>query len=198
MKRILISVRSICTKQNLLSPKAILLYFILLKLLICFFPVNYDYFRDELYYIAMSDRLDYGYVDVPPAAPFLLAAIKTVFGISHYSLHLLTAASGALILIIVYHIIKKLEGDRFSLVLALSCTTLAPIYMAVENMFTYDHLDKLWWALLLYFMVCIIKTHNGKYWLYFGITAGVALMLSTPCLLNKICPSWYVRRPIYR
>jgi len=176
MKRLSHIVRVICTKQTLLSPKAILIYFILLKLFICFFPVNYDYFRDELYYIAMSDRLDYGYVDVPPIAPFLLSVIRAVFGTSPYSLHILPAASGALILLIVYLIIKKLDGNKFSLVLALSCTTLAPIYLAIENMFTYDHLDKLWWALLLYFMVCIIKTKDSKYWLYFGITAGLALM----------------------
>jgi hypothetical protein len=47
MIRILTFTRSVCTKQNLLSPKAILVYFILLKLFICFFPVNYDYFRDK-------------------------------------------------------------------------------------------------------------------------------------------------------
>jgi hypothetical protein len=176
MENVLNKIRLICTKQNLLSPKAILFYFILLKLLICFFPVNYDYFRDELYYVAMSDRLDYGYVDVPPVAPFLLSIIRAVFGTSQYSLHILPAASGVLVLIIVYLIIKRLEGDTFSLVLALACTSLASIYVALENMYTYDHLDKLWWALLLYFVVCIIKTGNSRYWLYFGLTAGVALL----------------------
>jgi len=176
MKQALRLIHSRFNKQNLLSAKAILLYFILLKLIICFFPVQYDYFRDELYYIAMSDRLDFGYVDVPPLAPFLLAVVRAVFGTSQFSLHILPALSAVLILVIVYLIIKKLEGDKFSLVLALSCTTLAPIYLAIENMFTYDHLDKLWWALLLYYAICIIKTKEGRYWYYFGIASGLALI----------------------
>ena len=77
--------------------KAVLAYFLVAKLVICLFPFEYGYFRDELYYIALSDNLDFGYLDVPPIVPFLLAVVRSVLGTSFFSLHLLPAICGALV-----------------------------------------------------------------------------------------------------
>ena len=39
---------------------------------------HYGYFRDELYYLALSHHLDWGYVDLAPLAPFLLRVGRAV------------------------------------------------------------------------------------------------------------------------
>ena len=41
---------------------------------------QYGYFRDELYYIACSKHLAFGYVDMAPLAPFLLRICRAIFG----------------------------------------------------------------------------------------------------------------------
>ncbi len=41
---------------------------------------RYGYFRDELYYIATSDHLAWGYVDFAPLASLLLRVSRTVLG----------------------------------------------------------------------------------------------------------------------
>lgn len=166
----------VLSKQNLLSEKAIVLYFVLLKLVICLFPFEYGFFRDELYYIAMSDNLDFGYVDVPPLVPFLLAIVRALFGTSFISLHLLPAVCGALVVVLTSSMVKKMGGNFNAQVLALTCVTIAPIYLFWESVYTYDVFDKLCWTLMLYVMVSLLKTEDKKYWIFFGLVAGLGLM----------------------
>ena len=84
-------------KHKLSAERAAVVFFILAKLALCLFPFEYGFFRDELYYIAVSDNLDFGYVDVPPLVPFLLAIVRSILGTSFLALHLLPAVCGALV-----------------------------------------------------------------------------------------------------
>jgi len=164
------------SRDRLFSEKALVVYFIVLKLVLCLFPFEYGYFRDELYYIALSDNLDFGYVDVPPIVPFLLAVVRRLLGTSFFSLHLLPALSGALVVWIASLIVKKMGGGFNALLLTLVCVTVAPIYICWESVYSYDAFDKLWWTLALYFMVLLLTTDDGKYWISFGIVAGLGLL----------------------
>ena len=164
------------SRDGLFSEKALVVYFIVLKFVLCLFPVEYGYFRDELYYIALSDHLDFGYVDVPPIVPFLLAIVRRLLGTSFFSLHLLPALSGALVVWIASLIVKKMGGGFNALLLTLVCVTVAPIFICWESVYSYDAFDKLWWTLALYFMVRLLTTDDRKYWIYFGIVAGLGLL----------------------
>ncbi len=168
--------RKFFCRERLLSERAIVLYFIIIKFIVCLFPYEYGYFRDELYYIALSENLDIGYIDVPPIVPFLLAIVRALLGTSFISLHLLPAISGALVIWLVSLMVKKMGGGLNALLLALTCVTLAPIYICFESVYTYDAFDKLCWTLMLYVMVLLLKTEDKKYWIYFGIVAGFGLL----------------------
>ena len=66
-----------------------------LKLLIQLFAIRgYGLNGDELYYLACSDHLDWGYVDQPPLSLLLLHLQRIVFGDSLFSIRLLPALSG--------------------------------------------------------------------------------------------------------
>jgi hypothetical protein len=164
------------SSKALLGENAVLTYFVIAKLILCLFPFEYGYFRDELYFIALSDNLDFGYVDVPPVAPFFLAIVRSVLGTSFVSLHLLPAVSGALVVWLVSLMVKKMGGNLSAMVLALTCVTLAPVYLCFESIYTYDAFDKLCWTLMLYVIVLLLKTGDKKYWIYFGVVAGIGLM----------------------
>jgi dolichyl-phosphate-mannose--protein O-mannosyl transferase len=114
-------------KENL-----ILWFFILLKLIICAFPFEYDYFVDELYTLAHTQHLDYGYMVIPPLLPFCLAIVRFLFGSSFFALHLFSACTGVVVLIITKMIVKKMNGGWLALLLALVCVTLAPVNITVE------------------------------------------------------------------
>ncbi len=162
--------------SKLPGEKAVIIYFVIAKLILCLFPFEYGFFRDELYYIALSDNLAFGYVDVPPIVPFLLAVVRSLLGTSFLSLHLLPAVSGALVVWLVSLMVKKMGGGFNALLLALTCVTLAPIYLCWESTYTYDAFDKLCWTLMLYVLVLLLKTEDQKYWIFFGIVAGFGLL----------------------
>jgi len=164
------------SRERLLGEKAIVIYFVITKLILCLLPFEYGYFRDELYYIALSDNLDFGYVDIPPLVPFLLAIVRFFLGTSFISLHLLPAVCGAMVVWLVSLMVKELGGNLYAQLLALTCVTLAPIFLCFETVYTYDAFDKLCWTLLLYMLVLLLKTEDKKYWIYFGIVAGLGLM----------------------
>ena len=154
----------------------ILFLFFFLRLLISFFPVEYGIFRDEFYYLAMSEHLDFGYLDVPPLAPFFLAVVRFFLNVSYFSLHLLLAISGCLILYLTYLIVKKLNGDIFAVIMVLTCVTFAPQYIAFSTIYSYDYLDLLAWNLVIFTLILLLNSDNKKYWIYFGLVAGFGLL----------------------
>jgi len=169
-------------RGRLFGERAIVAYFVALKLILCLFPFEYGFFRDELYNIALSDNLDFGYVDVPPIVPLLLAGVRYLLGTSFLSLHLLPAICGALVVWIVSLMVKRMGGGFNALLLALACVTVAPVYICWESMYTYDAFDKLCWAVMLYMMVSLLKTEDKRYWVFFGIVAGLGLMTKMTAL----------------
>jgi len=90
-------------KSNMISLKiwrsdnAILVYIALAKLAIHLLTANnYGYFGDELYWLAMSKHLDFGYVDVPPVVAYLGAFSRWLIGDSLFAIHILPAIAGAI------------------------------------------------------------------------------------------------------
>jgi 4-amino-4-deoxy-L-arabinose transferase-like glycosyltransferase len=165
------------------DPDRLLLFiFIAFKLILSLLPIHYGIFRDEFYYLSMSNRLGLGYVDVPPLAPFLLAINRFLFGDSIFALHLLPALSGALFLWLAYRLAKTLGGNRYALFLTLVAVLLAPYYVAIDAIYTYDTFSKLFWLLFSYLIIRLIQTENPRYWIYLGIATGLGLLFKITLL----------------
>ena len=166
--------------RKIVNERNLFVFFVLLKLIITLIPVNYGIGGDEVYYIAMSDRPDIGYLDVPPLSPLLLTAARYFLGTNFLSIHLLPALAGALTVFIAYLMVKKIGGGVRAQFAAMAAVTLAPQYMDFN--YCYDTFDKLCWVALLYILMLILKTDNKKYWIYFGIAAGVGLLFKLTIL----------------
>ncbi len=83
-------------RQILLNNFAILAYLALAKLLVHFFTNGqYGYFRDEFYFIACSEHLDWGYVDQPPLVAWQTYLTRALLGESLVALRLLPVELGA-------------------------------------------------------------------------------------------------------
>jgi hypothetical protein len=149
---------------------------ILFTLIIGLLPISYGFWRDELYYIALSKHLAWGYVDVPPLMPFCIAIMRFLFGESAFAMHFIPAIFSAIILVLTREIVKKLGGSLFAQILALLCMMMAPVFFYHSSNLTYDCFDHLFWAFCLYFLVQLLTTENKKYWLYIGAFAGLGLM----------------------
>src|SRR5512143_1440089 len=106
-------------RAKILSETAILLYLGLADLLI-HLAVNgrYGFFRDELYYIVLGERLDLGFVEVPPFTPLIARLSRLLFGDSLLGLRLFPALAGAATVVLAGLIVRKLGGGRLAQVLA--------------------------------------------------------------------------------
>src|SRR5438128_12533244 len=63
------------------SASAIVLYIAALKLIFHLLTANrYGIFRDELYYLACGEHLDWGYVDQPPLIALVAWMARHLFG----------------------------------------------------------------------------------------------------------------------
>jgi len=79
---------------------------------------GYGIFRDELYYIACSQRLAFGYVDQPPLSILLLWLARRSLGDSLLAIRCLAAVANAASVFLAGIIARDLGGGRRAQVLA--------------------------------------------------------------------------------
>src|ERR1700722_20562430 len=75
---------------------------------------HYGYFVDELYYLACSRHLDWGYVDQPPLIALVTWMWRSVLGQSLPAIRLLPALAGVAEVLLTAAIARELGGKRFA------------------------------------------------------------------------------------
>ena len=141
------------------------------------FSGRYGYFRDELYYIACSDHLAWGYVDQPPFCALLLAATRAVLGDALWAIRLPAALAGSGVVILAGLMARKLGGGRFAQILAALAAALSPVVLGnAGRYYSMNALDLLFWAAAFYLVLLIIVDERPSLWPWFGLVAGLGLM----------------------
>src|SRR5882672_6959608 len=141
------------------------------------FHGRYGYFRDELYYIACSDHLDWGYVDQPPFSIGILAITRKLLGDSLYAIRFRAALAGAATVVLTGLMARKLGGGRFAPVLAATAAALSPVVLGNgARYFSMNAFDLMFWALGAYVLMSIIVDGKEKLWLLYGVVTGLGVM----------------------
>ena len=170
-------------RQALSSATAILIYIALLKLLVHLLAVGqYGYHRDELYYLAASQHLDFGYVDFPPFIAALTALIRATLGDSLFALHLVPALAGAAVVVIAGLMARQLGGGKWAQAAAALAVAVAPTFLGINSLLTMDTFDELFWVLALYIVIVILKHDRPRLWLLFGFIVGLGLLTKVTIL----------------
>lgn len=140
------------------------------------FHGNYGYFRDELYYIACSNHLAFGYVDHPPLSIAILWINRHILGDSLYAMRFLPSVAGAVVIIMSALMVRKLGGSKFAQGLAALSIVAAPGLFGHAQLFTMNSFDVLFWSIACYVVVCLLTNDKPQLWIYFGITVGLGLL----------------------
>lgn len=140
---------------------------------------RYGYFRDELYFIACSKHLAWGYVDQPPLVA-VAALISRPTGYDLTALRLLPIVAAALTVFLAVAMTNELGGGRFAQILAGIATMLAPAYLLLGNTLTTTSFEPLTWTLLVYACIRLVSNiarqddkHTRKWWM---AVAGAAVL----------------------
>ena len=140
-----------------------------------YFNNRYGYFRDEFDYMACGNHLAWGYVDQPPLIPFLVRICRAVLGDSLRSIRFIPALASSLLIVQTAVLARELGGKRFALLLSAVTVLIAPQYLSNGSMLTTNCLEPNLWMGCAYFAILAIKRSDPRYWLWFGVIAGVGL-----------------------
>jgi hypothetical protein len=140
-----------------------------------YFNNRYGYFRDEFDYISCGDHLAWGYVDQPPLIPFLIHINRAILGDSLRSIRFIPALASSLLVVQTAVLAHEFGGRRFALLLAAITTLIAPQYLSNASLLGTNCLEPNLWMGCAYFAILAIKGNNPRYWLWFGVVAGLGL-----------------------
>jgi hypothetical protein len=158
------------------SGMAIIWAIALAKLLFhIYFNNRYGYFRDEFDYIACGDHLAWGYVDQPPLIPFLIHINRAILGDSLRSIRFIPALASSLLVVQTAVIAREFGGRRFALLLSAITAVIAPQYLSNGSLLGTNCLEPNLWMGCAYFAILAIKRNDPRYWLWFGVIAGIGM-----------------------
>ena len=136
---------------------------------------GYSYFVDELYYLAIADHLAWGYVDMPPLFPALVALVKATLGSSLLAIRLMPALAGAGLVLLTGLFAKRLGGRVWAQGMAALAVITAPIFLAMHDLLTMNALEPLIWTGCAWLLVRLLDGEDPRLWLAFGALAGLGL-----------------------
>ncbi|HVC22777.1 MAG TPA: glycosyltransferase family 39 protein [Candidatus Dormibacteraeota bacterium] len=143
---------------------------------------NYGYFRDELYYIAAGHHLALGYVDFPLLTAALARLMFLLAGDSLVAIHVIPALANAFLILVTGLTARELGGRRLAQALAATASLVCLTFLATGSIFSMDSLDELWWALIAYLLVRLIRRDQPRLWLLIGAVVGVGMLTKVTVL----------------
>ena len=156
------------------SGPAIVLYIAAAKLLLHLLMVaRYGIFRDEMYYLACSRHMAWGYVDHPPFTVWVAWISRVVLGSSPLGVRLLPILAGAAVVWLAGTLAREMGGGRFAQGMAALAVVVVPLYLVAHAWLTDNVFEQLIWMTCIWLVLRAINTGNARYWLWFGVMAGL-------------------------
>ena len=144
-------------------------------LLLMYAGRDYGYLRDELYYLACSRHLAWGYVDQPPLIALIAWIVRFTIGDSMLAIRLLPALAGAGEVVLTALIARDLGGKRLAQFLAALAAAVAPGLLGTHDFLSMNAFEPLFWMGCAWLVIRIAKTGDQKLWIWFGVLAGFGL-----------------------
>ncbi len=164
-------------RQRITSDLGVLVLLALVKLILhLFINDQYEFHRDELATFDYARTLDWGYVDFPPLSPFMARIALELFGPSIVGVRLIVALTQSMAMVLAGLIARELGGSRWAQIVAALAVAAAPSSLVFSSFFGYGSFDYLWWVLIAYLVVRLLKSDNPRWWLAIGATIGLGMM----------------------
>jgi len=164
-------------RQIVSSDLGILILLALAKLLLhALANTQYGWHRDELDMLDSARYLDWGYVSYPPVTAFITRVALALFGPSLVGMRFFSSLAQAAAMVLAGLIARELGGKRLAQVVAALAVAIAPVALLAGSLLTYSSFDYVWWVLIAYLMIRLLKSDNPRWWLGIGAVIGLGLM----------------------
>ena len=137
---------------------------------------RYGFHRDELQFLSDARHLDWGFVAYPPFTPVVERISMALFGLNLVGLRLFSVLAQAVAVVVTGLMARELGGQRLAQATAALAVafSLLPLFEGTE--FQYTTFDYLWWVLIAYFCIRLLRTENPRWWLAIGAAVGLGLL----------------------
>lgn len=136
---------------------------------------RYGYFVDELYYLACSRHLDWGYVDQPPLIAVVVAAVRVLLGQSLVAIRLIPLCAGVLEVGLAALLACEMGGGAFAQSLAALGVLAAPAILGIDSFASMNALEPLFWMGCAWLLIRALRSGGARWWLALGALAGLGL-----------------------
>lgn len=137
---------------------------------------RYGYFRDELYYLACSDHLAFGYVDLAPLIAWLARASRLVFGDSLHAIRLLPTLANGLEVVLTGYIVRELGGRRWAIFFACLAVLVTPVILGNGTRLAMNPLEPLFWMGTIYVLLLSLNRNEPRLLVWCGVLLGFGLL----------------------
>ncbi|WP_281849623.1 glycosyltransferase family 39 protein [Dyella sp. GSA-30] len=136
---------------------------------------QYGFHRDELQFLSDAQHLDWGFVPYPPLTAALEHVGLEIFGLSLVWLRLFSVLAQAVVILASGLMARDLGGGRLAQIFAAIAVGLSPAPMGNATMFQYSSFDMLWWVLIAWSAIRLLRDDDPRWWVAIGLFAGLGL-----------------------
>lgn len=137
---------------------------------------QYGFHRDELATLDDARYLAWGYVAYPPVTPFIARLALELFGPSLAGVRFFSALAQSMVMVLAGLMARELGGSRLAQIVAALAVAIAPVSLSQGALFQYVSFDFLWWVLIAYLTIRLLKSDEPRWWLAIGAVIGLGLM----------------------
>ena len=136
---------------------------------------RYGFHRDELQFLSDARHLDWGFVAYPPFTPFIERIGLSLFGLSMVGLRLFSVLAQSAAIVLAGLMARELGGGRLAQVTTAVAVALSALPLFQGTEFQYSSFDYLWWVLIAYLTIRLLKSDDPRWWLAIGTVIGIGL-----------------------
>jgi hypothetical protein len=137
---------------------------------------RYGFHRDEFQTLSDALHMDWGFVAYPPFTPFVERVGMALFGHSVMGLRLFSVLAQSVVIFVAGLMAREFGGLRLAQVTAALSVALAPLAMFQGTEFQYSTFDYLWWVLIAYCVIRLLKSDDARWCVAIGVVVGLGLM----------------------
>lgn len=136
---------------------------------------QYGLHRDEWQFLSDAQHLDWGFVPYPPLTAALEFLGLQMFGLSLVGLRLFSVLAQVVVILASGLMARDLGGGRWARIFAAIAVALSPLPLFQATEFQYSSFDLLWWVLLAWCVIRLVRDDEPRWWLAIGIVAGLGM-----------------------
>ncbi len=137
---------------------------------------RYGFHRDELQFLSDARHFDWGFVAYPPFTAMMERIGLALFGLNMVGLRLFSVLAQAAVIILTGLMARELNGSRLAQATAALAVAFSGVPLFEGTEFQYSSFDLLWWVLIAYFTVRLLKSGDPRWCLAIGAAIGMGLL----------------------